>query len=437
VLTDLPNRSQAAEVVTRWLDDAKAARKQVAVIAVDLNRFKEINDVYGHSIGDELLKSLACRVERGLAADEFIARIGGDEFLAAKVVAGERDAFEFARKLIGMFSKPVHQHGRILAVGASCGVVLYPEDGSTTDDLILRADLAMYRAKSMKTDSVCRYSAEMDEQARHRGELSLALRGAMEKEELVLYFQPQMTVAGGKIVGFEALLRWRHPERGLVPPAEFIPIVEETGMIVPIGEWVLETACRQATRWPGQLTIAVNVSPTQFLRSDFARTVRECLSRCGLEPSRLELEITESVLIQDFNHGLDALRRLKDLGVRIAMDDFGTGYSSLSTLQAFPFDKLKIDRSVTANLVDNGQAATIVRAVIGLAKGLNIPVLAEGVESSQHLAFLRRARCDEAQGFEIGKPMPADAIADYLAHEAPRLQPAPLEPTLAAVAVAS
>jgi diguanylate cyclase (GGDEF)-like protein len=436
-LTDLPNRSQAAEVVTRWLDEAKATDRQVAVIGVDLNRFKDVNDVYGHSIGDELLKSLACRVERGLAGDEFIARIGGDEFLAAKVVGGEREAFEFARKLIGMISRPVHQDGRILAVGASCGVALFPEDGDTTDDLILRADLAMYRAKSMKTDSVCRYSAEMDEQARHRGELSLALRGAIEKDELVLYFQPQMTVAGGDVVGFEALLRWRHPERGLVAPADFIPIVEETGMIVPIGEWVLETACRQATLWPGQLTIAVNVSPTQFLRSDFAGTVRECLLRCGLAPSRLELEITESVLIQDLDHALQTLRRLKELGVRIAMDDFGTGYSSLSTLQAFPFDKLKIDRSVTANLVDNGQAATIVRAVIGLAKSLNIPVLAEGVESRQHLAFLRRARCDEVQGFEIGRPMPAHAIADYLEYEAPMLQLGSLEPKLASIAAAS
>jgi EAL domain-containing protein (putative c-di-GMP-specific phosphodiesterase class I) len=280
----------------------------------------------------------------------------------------------------------------------------------------------MYRAKGMKADSVCRYSAEMDEQARDRGELSLALRGAMEKNELVLYYQPQMIVATGTIVGFEALLRWKHPQRGLVPPGDFIPIVEETGMIVPIGAWVLETACRQAKQWPGELSVAVNVSPTQFNRSDFAKTVHECLIRTGLKPCRLELEITENILIEDFEHAVHILRQLKALGVRIAMDDFGTGYSSLSTLQAFPFDKLKIDRSVTLNLDSNDQAAKIMRAVIGLSKSLNIPVLAEGVENARHVAFLRREQCDEVQGFAIGEPMPAHAVAGYLERQASDLE---------------
>ena len=291
---------------------------------------------------------------------------------------------------------------------------------NTTDDLILRADLAMYRAKSMKADSVCRYSAEMDEQARDRGELSLALRGAIEKNELVLYYQPQIVVATGAVVGFEALLRWKHPQRGLVPPAEFIPIVEETGMIVPVGAWVLETACREAAQWPGELSVAVNVSPTQFSRSNFAQTVHECLIKTGLKPGRLELEITENTLIEDFEHAVHVLRQLKALGVRIAMDDFGTGYSSLSTLQAVSFDKLKIDRSVTCNLDRNDQAATIVQAVIGLSKSLNIPVLAEGVENSQHIAFLRREHCDEAQGFEIGVPMPVEDIANYMTNRGQR-----------------
>jgi diguanylate cyclase (GGDEF)-like protein len=416
VLTALPNRSRAAEVMTSWLREAEATGQHVAVIGIDLDRFKDVNDVYGHSIGDELLKSLAERLATRLGDDEFIARIGGDEFLAAKVTgrAGESAAFEFARKIIATLSMPVHYDDRILTVGASCGVAIYPEDGKTTDDLILRADLAMYRAKSMKEAGVCRYSAEMDEQARYRGELSLALRGAIGKNELVLHYQPQITVATGAVVGFEALLRWKHPQRGLVPPDEFIPIVEETGMIVPIGEWVLETACRQAAQWAGDLSVAVNVSPTQLNRSNFAKTVDECLMRTGLKPCRLELEITESILIEDFEHAVHVLRQLKALGVRIAMDDFGTGYSSLSTLQAIPFDKLKIDRSVTCNLDKNDQAATIVRAVIGLSKSLNIPVLAEGVESSRHIAFLRREQCDEAQGFAIGKPIPAQAIAGYL-----------------------
>jgi diguanylate cyclase (GGDEF)-like protein len=419
VLTALPNRSQAAEVVTSWLRKADATGEKVAVIGIDLNRFKDVNDVYGHSAGDELLKSLAERLGSDLADDEFVARIGGDEFLAAKVTdGGESDAFEFARRLMAKLSKPVHHGDRILAVGASCGIAMYPEDGDTTDDLILRADLAMYRAKSMKAESVFRYSADMDEQARHRGELSLALRGAIEKNELVLYYQPQIVVATGALVGFEALLRWKHPQRGLVPPADFIPIVEETGMIVPIGAWVLETACRQATQWPDEYGVAVNVSPMQFNRSDFARTVHECLIRTGLKPSRLELEITENILITDFEHAVHILRQLKALGVRIAMDDFGTGYSSLATLQAFPFDKLKIDRSVTCNLHTSEQAAAIVHAVIGLSKSLNIPVLAEGVENAQHLAYLRHEQCDEAQGFAIGAPMAVEVLADYLANVA-------------------
>jgi predicted signal transduction protein with EAL and GGDEF domain len=307
-----------------------------------------------------------------------------------------------------------------LNVGASCGIAIYPDDGSTTDDLILRADLAMYRAKSLNGENVCRYSEEMDEQARHRSQLALALKSAVEKNELALYYQPQTVVATGALVGFEALLRWNSPQRGFIPPADFIPIAEATGMIVPIGEWVLETACRHAMHWPDNVSVAVNVSPMQFNRSDFAKTVRECLVKSGLEPSRLELEITETILISDSEHVVHVLRQLKALGVRIAMDDFGTGYSSLSTLQAFPFDKLKIDRSVTCNLDTSEQAATIVRAVIGLSKSLSIPVLAEGVENAQHLAFLQAAQCDEAQGFAIGAPMPEQALSEFLADRAGR-----------------
>ena len=228
----------------------------------------------------------------------------------------------------------------------------------------------------------------------------------------------KIVVATGAVVGFEALLRWKHPQRGLVSPAEFIPIGEETGLIVPVGAWVLETACQEAAQWPGELSVAVNVSPTQFSRSNFAQTVHECLIKTGLKPGRLELEITENVLIDDFEHTVHVLRQLKALGVRIAMDDFGTGYSSLSTLQAISFDKLKIDRSVTCNLGHNDQAASIVRAVIGLSKSLNIPVLAEGVENAQHVAFLRREQCDEAQGFGISEPMPVSAIPEFLADHA-------------------
>lgn len=414
-LTELPNRTKAADVISGWLERAAETNEKVAVIGVDLNRFKDVNDVYGHRTGDELLKVLAQRLTGQLAEGEFIARIGGDEFLAARIGSGgDAEAVDFACRLVATISTPVLFADRILTVGASCGIAVFPKDGITADDLIARADLAMYRAKQMKADQVCRYHVEMDEQARNRSELSLALQQALARNELELYYQPQIKVATDTLVGFEALLRWHHPRRGLVGPGEFIPILEETGMILPIGEWVLETACRQAVQWPSPLRVAVNVSAVQFNRSDFVRTVQECLLKTGLSPHRLELEITETILIEDFQHAIHVLRQLKSLGVRIAMDDFGTGYSSLSTLQSFPFDKLKIDRSFTCALDSNHQAATIVRAVIGLSKSLRIPVLAEGVENSSQVAFLRSEACDEAQGYKIGRPMPVHAVERYL-----------------------
>lgn len=420
-LTALPNRALAGEVVGEWIRQADAGANKVAIIAVDLDRFKDVNDVYGHSMGDVLLKSLAARLVDELDETEFIARIGGDEFLAVKTIDEDVSAHAFARKLIAIVSAPVHHDERILNVGASCGLAIYPDDGTSTEELILRADLAMYRAKRMKSDSVCRYRADEDEEARRRSILSIDLQSAIANDELVLYYQPQIVVAAGTLVGFEALLRWRHPERGLVAPGAFIPILEQTGMIVPFGEWVLEAACRQAVQWPGKLRVAVNVSPIQFSRTDLARTVQECLTRSGLEPERLELEITESIIIEDLDRAIDTLRQLKALGVRIAMDDFGTGYSSLSTLQAFPFDNLKIDRSVMGKLDTNAESATILRAVIGLSKNLMIPVLAEGVENRRQLDFLRMEGCDEAQGFAIGKPMPVEDIAGYILANDPRL----------------
>lgn len=414
-LTSLPNRSKASEVVAEWLEKARISDKKVVVVGIDLNRFKDVNDVYGHSVGDELLRTLGEKLGLRLENHEMVARIGGDEFLAVKLTqGGEAEAFAFARRLIATISEPIEYSDRILNVGASCGVAIYPDDGVTTDDLILRADLAMYRAKNLKLENICRYSAEMDEQMRHRSELSLALREAAGRDELVLYYQPQTNIVTGELTGFEALLRWNHPERGIVQPSEFIPIIEETGLILPIGEWVLRTACEQAAKWPREHSIAVNVSPAQFSQSDFARTVHECLLSTGLKPSRLELEITETMLIDDFERTIFTLRQLKTLGVRIAMDDFGTGYSSLSTLQSFPFDKLKIDRSFTQKLDSSEQSAMIVRAVIGLARNLKIPVLAEGVESVKHIDFLKSENCDEMQGFLISHPLPEAAIQGFM-----------------------
>lgn len=414
-MTSLPNRAQAKEVISSKLLAAELSGKKVAIIAIDLDRFKAVNDVFGHAVGDVLLKGIASRFAHNLGDGEFVARVGGDEFLAAKTLsAGEDEAVAFSDRLISLVTEPIEHEDRILSVGVSCGYALYPVDGVKADKLIERADLAMYRSKQFQVSNAIRYDADMDEESRYRSEISLALREAIAKDELVLHYQPQTNVSTGKLIGFEALLRWNHPERGLIPPAKFIPIIEETGLIVPIGQWVLETACRQATAWPSDYRVAVNVSPPQFVQPEFYSIVHQCLLDTGLTPSRLELEITETMLVEDFEHTLHVLRRLKALGVRIAMDDFGTGYSSLSTLQAFPFDKLKIDRSFTQKMDTHEDSAKIVRAVIGLAKSLNIPVLAEGVERDIHINLLKEERCDEAQGFLLSKPMPYEDISSYL-----------------------
>ena len=418
-LTGLPNRAKSADVISEWLENASQAGERVAIVEMDLNRFKEINDVYGHNTGDELLMVLSQRLANRLEFGEFIARIGGDEFLAVKKVEGDEahadaHAVEFASRLAATVSTPVQLADRLMTVGASCGIAIFPEDGTTSEDLTLRADLAMYRAKRTEANHVCRYHGSMDEPTRHRSELALELREAVNNNELELYYQPQINMDDGSLVGFEALLRWKHPQKGLIGPAKFVPILEETGMIIDVGEWALETACRQAQKWPDELSVAVNVSPVQCNRSDLVRTVAHCLRKTGLAPNRLELEVTESMLIGNFEHAVRVLRRLKALGVSVAMDDFGVGYSSLSTLLAFPFDKLKIDRSFTSALDSSEQAATIVRAVVGLSKNLNMPVLAEGVENRRQLAFLRGENCEQAQGFEIGKPMPEHAIQRFL-----------------------
>jgi len=429
-LTGLPNRAQSSNVILQWMKEAAATNERLAITGMDLNRFKEINDVYGHNTGDELLMVVSQRLANSLAPGEFIARIGGDEFLAAKKLAGdalssEVAAFEFASKLAETVSNPVQLADRIMAVGASCGIAIFPEDGTTAEALTLRADLAMYRAKASKANEICRYHETMDERSRGRSELALELQEAMNRNELELFYQPQINMESGELVGFEALLRWRHPRRGLVGPGEFVPILEETGLIVPVGEWALETACRQAVQWPSDLSVAVNVSPVQCNRSDLVMTVEHCLGKTGLAPGRLELEVTETMLIGNLEHAVRVLRQLRTLGVHIAMDDFGVGYSSLSTLLAFPFDKLKIDRSFTSAIDSNGQAATIVRAVIGLSRSLKMPVLAEGVETRQQFAFLRGEKCEQAQGFDIGKPMPAHAIERYLQRfYGPRSSPA-------------
>jgi EAL domain-containing protein (putative c-di-GMP-specific phosphodiesterase class I) len=302
-------------------------------------------------------------------------------------------------------------------------VAIYPGDGADAATLLGNADAALYRAKTDGRGTIRFFHADMDQRLRERRALQHELRSALDNEELVLHYQPQASIRG-EITGFEALVRWFHPSRGLVPPGDFIPLAEESGSIIAIGEWILRHACREAAGWPNPLQVAINLSPVQFRHGDLPGLVHTVLLETGLAPGRLELEITEGVLIGDYSRAVSILRRLKMLGVRIAMDDFGTGYSSLSYLQAFPFDKIKIDRAFIANLDRNAQSAAIIRAVIGLGRGLNLPVVAEGVETKDQLAFLSREACDEVQGYLIGRPGPIDNFAAMVGRPAESMRTA-------------
>lgn len=409
-LTGLPNRIRFAEHVDAQIAVSKSKNLQLAVIGIDLDRFKDINDLHGHAAGDAVLKTLSGRLRGMLKDGEFVARIGGDEFAAAKSFAHKSELIGFLDRLKEALFTPVAFEGGDATTGASCGVSIYPSDGETGARLVANADLAMYRAKADVTRVVCFYEPKMDETARYRNALGLELRKAVELNQFELHYQVQANVASGQISGYEVLLRWRHPERGMVSPADFIPVAEETGAILAIDEWVLRNACREAASWPVPHRIAVNLSAVQVTQLDLPRKVHEILLETGMSPSRLELELTESSIIMDKDRTLHVLRQLKALGVTIAMDDFGTGYSSLSTLRAFPFDKIKLDRSFMGEVEHDPQAKAVVRAVLTLGRSLQVPVLAEGVETAEQLAILREEGCDEAQGYLLGRPRPVGQI---------------------------
>ena len=416
-LTDLPNRAAFNENFESALKRSAATNESFALMSIDLDRFKEINDLFGHSVGDAVL----CEVSRRLQAateDAFVARLDGDEFIAiAENGSQPESAAALAEKLLGVMAEEFEIKGQHLRVNLSIGVAVYPADGIDGATLLNNADAALYRAKADGRGTVRFFQADMDKRLRDQRALHHDLSSAIDRRELVLHFQPQATI-GGDVIGLEALIRWNHPSRGLVPPGMFIPIAEETGLIVPIGEWVLREACREAASWPKPLQIAINLSPVQFRHGDLPALIHSILLETGLRPDRLELEITESVLIDNFSKGTSILRRLKSLGVRIAMDDFGTGYSSLSYLQSFPFDKIKIDQAFISNVERNAQSATIVRAVIGLAKGLGLPVLAEGVETKEQLEFLTEEACNEVQGYLIGRPYPIEHYMELVGRPA-------------------
>lgn len=404
-LTGLPNRGNFTARLDAAVEEAGRQGSRVAVVGIDLNRFKEINDTHGHAVGDAVLRDIADRMTAVLRPDELVARFGGDEFTAYKPFDDDAALDDFIGRLHACLTRPVELDGLAVFNGASMGVAVYPADGETREQVVNNADLAMYRAKEAIGRQICRYERGMDEAVRARRVIANDLREAMNRGELSLAYQVQKDVTTETVTGYEALLRWRHPRDGWIAPAEFIPIAEESGEILRIGEWVLRTACKEAARWPEPWKIAVNLSPIQLMHVGLFDIVTAALVESGLSASRLELEITETAFIADKVRALHVLRRIKALGVTIAIDDFGTGYSSLDTLNSFPFDKIKIDKSFLLESESSHQARAIIRAVLALGRSLAVPVLAEGLESEDQLRLLRSEGCNEAQGYLWGRPM--------------------------------
>jgi diguanylate cyclase (GGDEF)-like protein/PAS domain S-box-containing protein len=406
-LTDLPNRSHYTERLDAEISRVARTGERIGVVAIDLDRFKEINDVHGHAAGDAVLCSLADRMRSVLASGEIIARVGGDEFAAFKPFKDEGELSDFLARLESCLTLPIELDGLSVVSGASFGVAIYPSDATTREQIANYADLAMYRAKSSAGTQIAYYEQGMDEAARARRILANDLRQAIARDEMSLAYQVQKSVLTEEITGYEALLRWEHPENGAISPNDFIPIAEETGEILRIGEWVLRSACHEAARWPDQLRVAVNLSAVQLMYVGLPDIVASALLESGLPGNRLELEITETALVADKVRALHVLRQIKAMGVAIALDDFGTGYSSLDTLNSFPFDKIKIDKSFLLEANESHQARAIIRAVLALGRSLNMPVLAEGLENDDQLELLQSEGCDEAQGFLWGRPTTA------------------------------
>jgi diguanylate cyclase (GGDEF)-like protein/PAS domain S-box-containing protein len=405
-LTGLPNRLHFNRRLDADLQAAIRGGLRLGVVAVDLDRFQDINDNHGHAAGDKVLALLGQRIDGALRDGEMVARLGGDEFAACKTYRDTAELEEFVARVEACMSAPVVFEEAMLAPGASIGVAVFPADGGAREPLFNNADLAMYRAKATVGQQVCYYQPAMDETARMRRQISNDMREAIDRDEFSLAYQVQRSVGTGEITGYEALLRWQHPRDGWISPADFIPIAEENGEILKIGEWVLRRACTEAAGWEQPWKVAVNLSPVQLLHADLVGMVTAILVETGLSPRRLELEITETAVVGDKLRALHMLRQIKALGVSISIDDFGTGYSSLDTLHSFPFDKIKIDRSFLIDSSSSEQARAIIRAVLALGRSLGVPVLAEGLETEEQLQLLRTEGCDEAQGYYFGRPQP-------------------------------
>jgi diguanylate cyclase (GGDEF)-like protein len=385
------------------------------VLYLDLDQFKDINDTLGHPAGDELLNVVSGRLRAVVRTGDIVARLGGDEFaIIQAAVMHSSDVVELAERIRDAIRKPMMIDDHELAVDTSIGIALAPRDGAEPDQLLKHADLALYGVKAAGRGAYRFFESAMDERANARRTLETDLRQAIEHRQLEVYYQPLVTVQDGTISGFEALLRWQHPTRGAISPAEFVPIAEESGLIHRIGEWVLRTACAEAAKWPADTSVSVNVSPVQFRNEGLALTIASALADSGLAARRLELEITEAVLMRDDETSLTILKQLQQLGVRIALDDFGTGYSSLSYLQRFPFDKIKIDRCFIEDIATPGGSLSIVQAIVALARARNMTTTAEGVETPAQLDMLRACGCTELQGYLVCRPQPSSEIARVL-----------------------
>lgn len=414
-LTGLANRQMLIDELERQLPRTHRG-ETIAVLCLDLDRFKVVNDTLGHAAGDALLREVAARLRSCVRGSDLVSRPGGDEFVLLQFGAPQPAAANaLARRVIEALGQPFELDGQRAHIGTTVGIAVAPFDGEEAEVLLRGADLALYHAKTESRGTVRFFEPEMDALAQRRRGLEDDLRRAVHAGELRLHYQPQVSVDPLRVTGVEALLRWQHPQRGMVSPQDFVPLAEETGLIVPIGRWVLHEACRQASEWPADVRVAVNVSAVQFRGSRLLRDVSDALEASGLDARRLEVEVTESVMIDDSRQALETLRELRALGVRIAMDDFGTGYSSLSYLRSFPFDRIKIDRSFVRDMEANPDALSIVRAVAGLGRSLGMATTVEGVETEGQLQAVRREGCAEAQGYLFSRPLPADEIPAVLA----------------------
>ena len=416
-LTNLPNRRFFREQLETRLAQLPPDQK-FAVLCLDLDRFKIVNDTLGHLFGDMLLRQVAERITGCLREGDTLARLGGDEFAILQgSIKQPSDVIALADRTCEASNAPFDLDGHQVVVGVSIGIAIAPTDAVHADQLLRNADMALYRAKADGRGAYRFFEPEMDALMQARRVLEVDLRKALVNGEFQVYYQPIVDLENQAVTGVEALIRWNHPERGLIAPLEFIPLAEETGLIVPIGEWVLRQACSEAVKWPSHISLAVNLSPAQFKLRNLLQIVIGALAQSGISPRRLELEITESVLLVDNAATLQTLHQLRNLGVRISMDDFGTGYSSLSYLRSFPFDKIKIDQSFIRNLASNAESQAIVRAVTGLGNSLGMKTTGEGVETQEECDFLKRQGCNEAQGYFFGKPRPAGDMLKQLSRQ--------------------